>query len=383
MSLEANLFLWNYFHIQTNHLLFHYMDITEIPPARLSKILNDPEKTAKAIDLIYVNDSEKGIIRKRKGKSFEYVLDDKVVSNEDTITRIKAMVIPPAWEDVWICSKKNGHLQVTGKDLKGRKQYKYHADWNNFRNQTKYHRLYTFGNVLPQIRLQVEKDLATHGLNKRKVLAAVVSLMERTHIRVGNTMYEKLYGSYGLTTLKDKHVAVKGATVKFQFIGKKGVKHEINLKNRKLSKIVQSCKDIPGRELFQFFDDKGDRHCIDSGMVNEYINETCEQPFTAKDFRTWAGSVEALLAFKEIGSHDSITDGKKKMVEALDIVSGLLGNTRTVCKKYYVHPIILSLYEEKTLKKYLNKLDNLEKNDNRSGLTSEEKVLMDILKKGG
>lgn len=359
------------------------MDITEIPPARLTKILYDPEKTAAAIDLIYVNDSTKGIIRKRKGTSFEYFLDDNLISDDTTLNRIKALVIPPAWEDVWICSKKNGHLQVTGKDVKGRKQYKYHADWNDFRNQTKYHRLYTFGNVLPQIRLQVEKDLATHGLNKRKVLAAVVSLMERTHIRVGNTMYEKLYGSYGLTTLKDKHVDIKGATVKFQFIGKKGVKHEINLKNRKLSKIVQNCKDIPGRELFQFFDDKGERHSIDSGMVNEYINETCAQPFTAKDFRTWAGSVEALLAFKEIGSHESITDGKKKMVEALDIVSGRLGNTRTVCKKYYVHPIILSLYEEKTLKKYLNKLDNLEKNDNKSGLTSEEKILMEILKNGG
>ncbi len=198
-------------------------------------------------------------------------------------------------------------------------------------------------------------------------------------------MWRKYYGMlcFNRRSLKDKHVAVKGATVNFQFIGKKGVKHEINLKNRKLSKIVQNCKDIPGKELFQFYDDENERHHIDSGMVNEYIHEACQQPFTAKDFRTWAGSVEALLAFKEIGSHESIADGKKKMVEAMDIVSGHLGNTRTVCKKYYVHPIILSLYEEKTLKKYLNKLDKLEKNDNKSGLTSEEKVLMDILKNGG
>lgn len=359
------------------------MDITEIKPAHLSKILNDPEKTAKAIDLVYVTDGTPDIGRKKVGKNFKYFVDNKKIKDNKILDRIKSLVIPPAWEEVWICKKENGHLQATGRDTKGRKQYKYHNDWNEFRNQTKYHRLFTFGSVLPEIRLKVEKDLATHGLNKNKVLAAVISLMERTHIRVGNTMYEKLYGSYGLTTLKDKHVNVKGATVKFHFIGKKGVTHDIDLRNKKLSKIVQNCKDIPGKELFQYYDENNERHHIDSGMVNQYIQEICNQPYTAKDFRTWAGSVEALLAFKELGSHDSITEAKKKMVEALDIVSGLLGNTRTVCKKYYVHPLILSLYEKKTLKKYLDKLDKLERNDHKSGLTSEEKILMEILKKTG
>ncbi len=352
---------------------------TNISAARLDKILNDPEKTAKAINLLYVSDEIPGISRIKKGKSFSYLFANKLLKDKDTLARIKSLVIPPAWEDVWICTKENGHLQVTGKDVKQRKQYKYHPDWNTFRNQTKYHKLQSFGNVLPKIRLQVEKDLAIKELNKTKVLAAIISLMERTHIRVGNTMYEKLYGSYGLTTLKDKHVDIKGSTVKFRFIGKKGVEHDIDLKNRKLSKIVKNCKDIPGQTLFQYYDADKKRQAIDSGMVNDYIREISGENYTAKDFRTWAGSVEALLAFKEIGDFETKTEAKKNTVDALDIVSELLGNTRAVCKKYYVHPTILNLYEEKTLKKYLDHLDKIEKNDNKSGLTAEEKVLMKIL----
>ena len=352
---------------------------TNISPSKLDKILHDPEKTAKAIHLLYVSDTMPGITRVKKGKAFSYLFEDKSVKDKAILARIKSLVIPPAWQDVWICSEENGHLQVTGKDVKERKQYKYHPDWNEFRNQTKYHKLYKFGKSLPTIRLQVEKDLAIKELSKTKVLAAVISLMERTHIRVGNTMYEKLYGSYGLTTLKDKHVDIKGSKVKFHFIGKKGVEHDIDLKNKKLSKIVQSCKDIPGQALFQYYDEDKKRHAIDSGMVNDYIREISGENYTAKDFRTWAGSVEALLAFKEIGDFETKTEGKKKTVEALDMVSGLLGNTRAVCKKYYVHPTILSLYEEKTLDKYLKHLDKIEKNDNKSGLTPEENVLMKIL----
>jgi DNA topoisomerase-1 len=192
-------------------------------------------------------------------------------------------------------------------------------------------------------------------------------------------MYEKLYGSYGLTTLKDKHVTFSGSDMKFSFKGKKGVHHEISLKNKKLSALVKQCRDIPGKELFQYYDEEGKRHAIDSGMVNEYIKRISGADFTAKDFRTWAGTVEALMAFKELGFYETAAESKKKIVEALDTVSKLLGNTRTVCKKYYVHPLMLSLYEDKTLEKYIQQLDNIEHNDNKTDLTSEEKMVMKIL----
>ena len=204
--------------------------------------------------------------------------------------------------------------------------------------------------------------------------------MERTNIRVGNNFYEKLYGSYGLTTLKDKHVKIEGNKLKFAFKGKKGVFHDISIKNNKLSKIVKQCRDIPGKELFQYFDENGNRHSIDSGMVNDYIKTISGgSDFTAKDFRTWAGTVQAFLALKSVGCCDTATETKKRIVEALDTVSNHLGNTRTVCKKYYVHPLILSLYESKELEKYTADLDKIEKNDNKADLTPEEKVVMKIL----
>jgi len=236
-----------------------------------------------------------------------------------------------------------------------------------------------FGKIIPDIRLQLEKDLSRPGLPVEKVLSTVVSLMERTNIRVGNCFYEKLYGSFGLTTFKDKHVSIDGSEIRFTFKGKKGVHHDISLKNKRLSNIVKKCRDIPGKELFQFIDENGERRSIDSGMVNEYIKQISGSDFTAKDFRTWAGTVHALMAFKELGFSETQTECKKKIVSALDMVSKLLGNTRNVCKKYYVHPVILSLYENKTLENYLSELDNIEKDDNRSGLTTEEKVLMKIL----
>ena len=234
--------------------------------------------------------------------------------------------------------------------------------------------------MLPVIRLQLEKDLSLPTLGQEKVLAAVVSLMERTNIRVGNNFYEKLYGSYGLTTLKDKHVKIEGNKLNFAFKGKKGVFHNISIKNNKLSKIVKQCRDIPGKELFQYFDENGGRHSIDSGIVNEYIKTISGgSDFTAKDFRTWAGTVQAFLALITAGCCDTITETKKRIVEALDTVSNHLGNTRTVCKKYYVHPLILSLYESKELEKYTAELDQIEKNDNKTDLTPEEKVVMKIL----
>ncbi|MDB5202264.1 MAG: topoisomerase [Ferruginibacter sp.] len=355
-------------------------DVLEaLPKAKLKKIINDPVKTAEAVNLVYVTDTIPGILRKRSGKSFAYIYDDKKVKAQEEMDRIKKLVIPPAWENVWICALENGHLQATGLDVKKRKQYRYHPAWNALRNHTKFYRMIRFGELLPTIRLQLEKDISQPGLPQTKILAAIVSLMERTNIRVGNNIYEKLYGSFGLTTLKDKHVDIKGSTVKFSFRGKKGVQHDISLKNKKLAGIVQKCKDIPGKELFQYYDDNGQRHAIDSGMVNDYIKNICGEDFTAKDFRTWAGTVNAFLAFKEMGLAETDADSKKNVVAALDKVAENLGNTRTVCKKYYVHPLIISLYENKNIEKYFAQLDKIEVNDNAADLTADEKIIMKIL----
>jgi DNA topoisomerase-1 len=344
------------------------------------KLDKDYSKAAKMADLVYVSDKDPGFSRQKKGSGFAYYQGEELITDEDTLERIKKLAIPPAWTSVWICKKANGHIQATGFDQKGRKQYRYHPQWGTLRNETKFHRLYEFGKVLPSIRLKVEEDLAKKELTEERVLATVVSIMERTFIRVGNDDYEKLYGSYGLTTLKDKHVNVNGSTVRFSFKGKKGIYHEITLRNRKLAKLVQMCRDIPGKELFQYFDEQGERHSIDSGMVNRYIKDASGGDFTAKDFRTWAGTLHILQTFCSMDAPEAQTDCKKNILAALDEVSHKLGNTRTVCKKYYVHPGIIRLYEERALDKYLKELDAIEKDDQLSGLTSEERVLMKILK---
>ena len=343
------------------------------------KIDKDLAKAAKVADLLYVTDKDPGIKRVKKGKGFVYYLNEKAINDEEIILRIRKLAIPPAWEEVWICAKDNGHLQATGIDSKGRKQYKYHKLWEVLRNETKFHRLFEFGKLLPSLRLKLEEDIARKDLCEEKVIATVISLMERTYIRIGNEDYEKLYGSYGLTTLKDKHVKVNGDTVKFSFIGKKGIEQEITLKHRKLAKMVKECRDIPGKELFQYYDQEGNRHPIDSGMVNKYIKEATGGDFSAKDFRTWAGTLNTLRVFCSIGQSAGVTDCKKNVLTALDEVSKKLGNTRTVCKKYYVHPGIIRLYEENSLDKYLNELDTIEKEDHLSGLASEERLLMKIL----
>ncbi len=354
--------------------------IQKLRPSKILKIMKDPVKTAKAVQLIYTSDSEfEGIERRKYGKKFHYYKDGERIKDSEEISRINKLVIPPAWENVWICALENGHLQATGIDAKQRKQYRYHPLWNALRNHTKFYRMLQFGMALPKIRLALEQDLSLKTLEKRKVLAVVVSLMERTNIRIGNNIYEKLYGSFGLTTLKDKHVDISGQKIKFSFKGKKGVFHDIDLKNRKLAKAVQNCKDIPGKELFQYYDEDGKRHSIESGMVNDYIKEISGEDFTAKDFRTWSGTVNALIAFKEIGMAESDKDYKSKVKEALENVASQLGNTATVCKKYYVHPLVINLYENNSIKKYLDELDEIEVDDGKSGLTKEEKIVMKML----
>jgi DNA topoisomerase-1 len=354
--------------------------IASISKRRIGTLIKDPVKTAEAVNLTYMSDTKPGIVRIKTDNGFEYQYEGKKVIDEETLLRIKRQVIPPAWESVWICPIDNGHLQVTGIDTKNRKQYKYHTSWNALRNHTKFYRLYQFGSVIPSLRLKIEKDLSLSGLPVEKVLATVVSLMERTNIRIGNHSYEKANGSYGITTLKDRHVKVNGTSIKFSFKGKKGVYHDIDIKSKRLAGIVKKCQDIPGKELFQYIEDDGTRRTIDSGMVNDYIKTIGEGNFTAKDLRTWSGTVQALLAFKELGLSDTQTQTKKNVVTALDMVACALGNTRTICKKYYVHPVIVSLYETKTLEKYLKNLDDLEEDDDKTGLTKEEKVLMNILK---
>ncbi|MFT3705558.1 MAG: DNA topoisomerase IB [Agriterribacter sp.] len=345
---------------------------------KIEAIGTNPEKGAAAINLVYVSDTQPGISRIKKGKQFYYVKGKETLKDKEVLQRIKSLVLPPAWENVWICSLDNGHLQATGVDAMQRKQYKYHTSWVSLRNQTKFYRLLHFGKKLPSIREKLNKDLSLPGLPLRKVLAAVVSLMESTSIRVGNNFYEKLYGSFGLTTLKDKHVAIGGSEIKFSFVGKKGIKHDISLKNKKLAAIVKQCRDIPGKDLFQYYE--GNEHkTIDSGMVNEYIKELSESDFTAKDFRTWTGTVHALVAFKELGKATTKTELKKKVVEALDYVANHLGNTRTVCKKYYVHPALIELYENNAMNKYVAALTKAQNNHTTTGLSAEEKVVLKIL----
>ena len=240
------------------------METSQLSHREFLKIDKDYIKAARAADLHYVNDREGGIRRLRKGKGFTYLLNESSVHDKETLERIRKLAIPPAWTEVWICTRENGHIQATGIDNRGRKQYRYHPQWHELRNETKFHRMYEFGKLLPSLRLQLEEDLARKELNEEKVIATVISLMERTYIRIGSNDYEKLYGSYGLTTLKDKHVKIEGDKINFSFRGKKGIDHNISLKNRRLARAVQACRELPGKELFQYIDADGNRKSIDS-----------------------------------------------------------------------------------------------------------------------
>ncbi|MDP4249594.1 MAG: DNA topoisomerase IB [Bacteroidota bacterium] len=339
------------------------------------------EKAARAVNLVYVTDLTPGIIRLKKGKGFSYILEDTILRDKTQLLRIKKLTIPPAWTNVWICALENGHIQATGLDVLKRKQYRYHSLWTVIRGETKFHRLLEFGKLLPRLRAQLEIDLQSKTLTQEKVLATVISLMERTYIRIGNSNYEKLYGSHGLTTLKDKHVSITGDKIRFSFRGKKGIQHDITLKNKRLAKAVEQCRDIPGKELFQYYDDEGNRRPVESGMVNDYIRNAMGMDFSAKDFRTWAGSLHALDVLCELPETDEESERKKNVVAMLDFVSGKLGNSRAICKKYYVHPGLVRLYEENNFARYLNLANETDDDLEETGLTSSEKVLLQILKR--
>ncbi len=327
--------------------------VVNISPQKLVDAINDAKKSARIVKLTYVCDSDEGIVRVARGKSFTYKRAGKQVKDNETLARIKGLVIPPAWQNVWICSQQNGHLQCTGVDLMGRKQYRYHPLWSALRKETKFYRLLQFGQALKSIRKQLSLHLSDRNLSRQKVLAAVVSVMDKTGIRVGNSVYEKLYGSFGLSTLKDQHIKIKGNKIHFSFRGKKGVYQNISLKSARLAKIIKECKEIPGKELFQYMDESGGRHSISSGEVNDYIKDISGGEFTSKDFRTWTGTIDCLAQFTKIGGFETQADMRRNTIAAIDGVAANLGNTRTVCKSHYIHPLILTMYEDTRLMKYM------------------------------
>ena len=304
-------------------------------------------QSARKVGLRYVSDASPGLQRERLGEKFRYRdAHGRIVREPETLARIKSLVIPPAWNDVWICTAANGHIQVTARDAKGRKQYRYHPLWRSVRDENKYEHLIAFGHALPTIRRQVDKDLALAGLPREKILATIVRLLETTMMRVGNEEYVRSNGSFGLTTLRDKHVRIDGARLEFQFRGKSGVKHSIKLTDRRLATIVRRCRDIPGFELFQYLDEEGARHAIDSADVNDYLRQISGQDYTAKDFRTWAGTLLAAMALREFEKFDSQAQAKKNLVRAIESVASRLGNTPTICRKCYIHPAIMESYLE-------------------------------------
>lgn len=301
---------------------------------------------------MYVHDSRPGIRRKKKGKKFEYITPaGKVITDEKTLHRIRSLIIPPAWKNVWICTQSNGHLQATGLDNKNRKQYRYHPQWRAVRDQTKYDRMLSFGKALPKIRRQVKKDLTLLGLPREKIIAVIICVMEKTLIRVGNETYAKENHSYGLTTMLQKHVAIHGTTIRFHFKGKSGVTHTIELHDRRLAKIIQKCHELPGHELFEYSDVDDKLHGIDSSHVNDYLQKISGGDFTAKDFRTWHGSVLAAETLKSFAESGTESQAKKNLVQAIEIVAEKLGNTKAVCKKCYIHPKIIEAYLDHSLLK--------------------------------
>lgn len=341
----------------------------------------DPKDSAKAVHLRYTDDSALGISRKRRGKTFQYVdQKGKLIRNAAILKRVVALVIPPAWKDVWICPFENGHLQATGRDVRGRKQYRYHTKWRQVRDRTKYHRMIPFAEALPRIRERVSKDLARPTLDREKVMATIVRLLEETLIRVGNEEYAKENHSYGLTTMHDAHVKISGSTLKFHFKGKSGVMHEIAVHDPRVAKVVRACEELPGQQLFQCVDEQGARHDVTSEDVNAYLQDISGEDFTAKDFRTWAGTVEAALALELCGEGTSESDRKTNVVRAIETVAEKLGNTPAVCRKCYVHPLILECYMEDVFLERLEKFLKRGRKHAVRGLMLGEAAVLAFLK---
>lgn len=308
------------------------------------------QQEVKDADLRYINDTTPGFTRERKNDSFIYKdIDGKIISSETVLSRIKDLVIPPAWEHVWICPFPSGYLQATGTDEKGRKQYIYHKEWKKISQENKFDRMIFFGEVLPKIRTKVREDIDQEELSQEKILATVVWLLEHTLIRIGNDEYAKENNSFGLTTLRMRHVKVRGKEVTFEFRGKSGIEHTVSISHPKIAKIIKECIELPGYEIFQYLDGTGEKHTIDSSLVNNYLKAITSDNTSAKEFRTWGGTVLSAETLFAIGPASTETEMKKNISTAIKKVSQHLRNTATVCRTYYVHPVILSTYKNNIL----------------------------------
>nr|USU34025.1 DNA topoisomerase IB [Methylobacterium sp. OTU13CASTA1] len=340
----------------------------------------DPRDAAEEAGLAYVDESTPGLTRRRSGTGFAY-RDPKgaPVRDAKTLARIRALAIPPAYTDVWICARANGHIQATGRDAKGRKQYRYHADFRAARDQTKFEHIMTFADVLPGLRARVDADMGKAGLPREKVLATVVHLLETTLIRVGNDDYARTNKSFGLTTLRDRHATIAGAKLTFRFKGKSGKTWDLGVKDRRVARIVKACQDLPGQELFQYRDADGAIRDVTSADVNAYLREITGQPVTAKDFRTWAGTVLAALALQEFEAFDSQAAAKKNLRTAIESVASRLGNTPTICRKCYIHPQVLDGYLEGDLLLQVKHAVADELRDDLTRLKPEEAAVLGLL----
>ncbi|MGN6357901.1 MAG: DNA topoisomerase IB [Novosphingobium sp.] len=353
-------------------------------PATVSRASETPfiglgQAAAEQAGLRYVNDDEPGIRRLRRGRAFRYVAaNGDPVKDAATLARIRKLAIPPAYEDVWICASANGHLQASGRDAKGRKQYRYHEAFRAVRDGTKYGHLIEFASALPRIRATVEAHMALRGLPREKVLATVVRLLETTMIRVGNTRYAESNKSYGLSTLKTRHVAVEGSELRFRFTGKSGKQWRLNLRDRRVARIVRAMQELPGQHLFQYLDTEGSVREITSGDINAYLKEISQADLTAKDFRTWTGTVLAAVALNELGKPETLAAGARNIKAAVSAVSSILGNTATVCRKCYIHPAVIEGYVAGELRLRITAVDRA---GGQADLTPEERAVLRFLRR--
>lgn len=344
----------------------------------LQDILKQPESAISKYNLIYTYESDLAIVRKKHGKGFIFLMNGIRIQNKEEIDRITKLVIPPKWRDVKISHLENSHLQAIGIDAKGRKQYLYHPNWNHIRNSSKFYKMHAFGKKLPIIRKQLERDLNKTGWPKEKVVALIIRLMEETHIRIGNSQYEKQNKSYGLTTLRKRHINIYKDRLHIEYIGKKGITHKVSLRNKKLVKLVTRCEELPGWNLFKYIDESGEKKTIKSSHVNEYLQNLCGTDYTAKDFRTWSASVSFFNALMSLEKPTSEKEIKNNILSAFDIAANALGNTRSVCKKYYVHPAIIEHYTNGSLYKSFNRIKNSTKSNKY--ISNSEKEILKLIK---
>lgn len=354
----------------------------QIEPTETHEAADEAREIAEQAGLLYVSDEQPGITRRKAGAGFAYY-DAKgtLLHDEKVLRRVRSLAVPPAYTDVWICSKANGHIQATGRDAKGRKQYRYHPHWTEVRDQTKYEHMLTFAEALPGLRARIKADMAKHGLPREKVLATVVNLLETTLIRIGNEDYAKDNKSFGLTTLRNRHVAVNGGELRFEFKGKSGKTWRLQVKDRRVARIIRACQDLPGQHLFQYLDSDGAVQTIDSADVNAYLREATGRDITAKDFRTWAGTVLAAMALSEFKTFDNQAHAKKNVKAAIERVAARLGNTPTICRKCYVHPEVVNSYLDGKLLEEIKAEIETELREDLDRLKPEEAALLALLKK--